>query len=94
LNYQEKQRLIQQALKDMSDGKRNLLSNPFAGLMPPRLDPSEVARKMFPIEPLPQGAVPVYFLPQCIRCDGHYEDLKNHSIEECNLCIVVDVMES
>ena len=91
MDEKEKQALIRAVLANEA-GRKVLLENPFEGLMPRRLNTGEIARKMFPIQELPPGAVPIYDKDPMRKCDecggifGHEPD--------CKLGLAEDIHES
>lgn len=55
---------------------------------------SEATQSMFPIQPLPPGALPVYSRDLCPSCDRYTDDLKSHSREQCDIWVAEGIMES
>lgn len=89
MNDKEKQALIRAALSNGA-GRKTLLGNPFAGLLPSKPNTLEIARKMFPIQQIPPGAIPFDELlrkcEECERVGGHEPG--------CRLGLLEDVHES
>lgn len=69
---------IAKALNDWKNGKHILGKSPIVSYM-------EIARKAFTVEPLPDGASPVYYkgIKFCEECESYFEG--EHGKEQCNL---------